>query len=354
MALTAIADAVPYPSLVWMPGGVASGVLTINAANNEAAQVFIAPKTGNINTLHFCTGAVTTGATVTVALKAVDASGDPAAVIASESLVIANADDNKHLQVILDPVAAVAAGTPYALCVINPAIGFGNMRINSYLGIAGLATRAFPYADLLVGVWAKQTRMMAAAVGYDDATLYNIGSGLFVNGVATDTNSGSSPDEVGNRFQVPVPCKASGIYFEPSAFAAGADYVLTLYDSDGLTPLAQITLDGDHRASAASGLVLVEFPAVTLLANTTYRVAVRATTVNNVSYMLYSVEVNADLSVAAGGVQCYHTGRTWNPGPGAWTDTATQRILIGVMLSTFDNGVSAGGGFPVLGGSVVQ
>lgn len=328
----------PWPSIYNAPSGLQSAVLVIHAVNEEAAGIFIAPRAGNISKLHFCTGTVTTGATVTVALKTLDGSGDPAGVVASKTLVIDNTDDNKHLSVTLNPVAAVTAGVAYALTVAQPAAAAGDMTVQAfavlYAGGSPLMQN-FPYSDLKTAGWVKQNRQIAGAVEYDTGNIYNIGAGLFVSSANAAVNNTTTPDEIGNVFTLPFPARVGGVWFNSAAMAAGADFTAKLYDGAN-NLLASVSLDGDDRMGSTGPWFMRFGLEVDLTAGSTYRVTILPATANSVTLYRFTVADNVDLAIVDGGSGMYETSRKSG---GAWTNTNTRRIHLGLLLSGFDNGV---------------
>lgn len=159
-------------------------------------------------------------------------------------------------------------------------------------------------------------------------------------------NSGTAgADEYALAFSLPFPCKLNAATIFMMADAA-ADFEVLLYGSDGATVLSTLTHDGD----VTSGAVLKNAffylgTEVTLLANTTYRLAVRPTTVNSV-YLAYHSYSNLALMETKGGGGAFYLSARLNQG-GSWTDynSGTFRSPhISLNFSAFDDAVSAGGG----------
>ena len=94
--------------------------------------------------------------------------------------------------------------------------------------------------------------------------------------------------------------------------------------------------------------------AYNLTAGTAYYLALTPQNTTNVTLSrLTSFANNALLGNLPGGVSLYEGTRT---DAGAWSDTNTNRPAMGLILSQLDDGtaVGAGGGLPIIGGSVVR
>ena len=92
--------AAPHLAGPWAVGG-----MTLDASGEKAASIFRVPKTGNIRTLRFRLGTVTTGQTLKAGLYTVDTSGDPTTTayggMAVGTVAVADGDDNTEKVVTL-------------------------------------------------------------------------------------------------------------------------------------------------------------------------------------------------------------------------------------------------------------
>jgi hypothetical protein len=177
------------------------------------------------------------------------------------------------------------------------------------------------------------------ALKYDDGTYAKI-PGLVLPIVSITNqafNNTSTPDERGLRFQVEFDCKISGFWMQISANQP-ADAVL--YDNAS-SVLATVVIDPEVRqgVSAITKSWFYFSSAISLTANTTYRLVLKPTTVNSVTLQQFNATSNAILEATDGGIEWYLTSRT---DAGAWTDTTTSQPFIGIILSELD--VSSGGG----------
>lgn len=339
---------IPYPPL--SPSGAPtfnSGV-TIDAANEKVAWIFNAPKSGDIRKVGFRTGTVATGATVDVRIETVDAAtGDPSGTLwaanTNVSHAIANGDDSVWLTTAaLTADATVVKGDLLAVVIANPGASFGNIAFGAFDDDSASSGPAMPYQDLFTASWTKQT----AGGGWLIAVEYSDGSYAYVPGcwalssVSTDTyNSGSTPDERGVKFRLPYPVRVTGFW---AWLDLDGDCDIVLYDSDGTTALLTKSLDSSQRVGTAGRLLYYNFASTAnLSANTYYRLVIKPTTVTNVSSYRLTAPSSAAMDTYHGGQDFHNTTRT---DAGAWTDTTTDRPMLGIVADAFDDAVSAGGG----------
>jgi hypothetical protein len=183
---------------------------------------------------------------------------------------------------------------------------------------------------------------------YDDSTYARVGSPHtcwpFVSASTHTFNSGSTPDERGIKWTPPVTVEVSGVWVNLAASAA-CDVVL--YDSGG-TALQTITLDPDYPRSTAEMFTFLMFGTVqTLTAGQVYRLTVKPTSVSNVSVYSWAVNAAAILEAIEGGSAMHGTSRT---DAGAFSDTTTQRYMMGFLVSGVDTGGSGGASsYPFVG-----
>ncbi len=190
------------------------------------------------------------------------------------------------------------------------------------------------------GTWSTTVfRWPVVVLEFDDGHFGTLGDSMPSPGT-TAYNSGTNPEERGLRFQTPFPCKCVGATVA-LALAANAECAVSLYSvTGGSTPLATVAIDLNTISAAASTrLLTVLWPEVELTANTTYYIAVRATTANNVTLNEWTVG-------AAGHWEAYPMGTTWYEATTTdagvnWVDVTTMRPCIFPLLSAVDDG--AGG-----------
>lgn len=325
--------------------------LTIDAASEKAAMIFQAPKTGNVSAIMWKTGTVTTGATLDVRLETVDTTtGHPTGTLkgtnSNGSQVVANTDDDKVFVTTLTTACAVTKGDIIAVVIVNPGASFGNMVVSSINNMGGY----YPYTDLYTTSWSLQAPSPVAALKYDDNTYSQVpGCYPFETFTSVNFNNGSSPDEIGNIFQVPFKCRVTGWWLYTQPIGATRDFDIVLYDSNGTTALQTYSFDPnvDSGTGAQSFRCGLFSGTSTLTINTNYRIAMKPTTANSNNLWYYSVLSSDILGAFSGGSNMHRTGRT---DAGSWTQVTDERCLIGVLIDQLDDGVGSGGGS---GGSYV-
>jgi hypothetical protein len=178
--------------------------------------------------------------------------------------------------------------------------------------------------------------------------------------ISTTTSSidtGTTPNEIGLKFQVPFPCKLSEFMGWITMTAAGSDFDFILYDA-GSTPVATLSQDGDYKAGATSLRLwhLWLQTEYTLTANTIYRLIIKPTTTNNIA-LAYYVFPSQLAAMIPGGANWCLTQRTG----GAWTDfnngtDGYRQPCISLGFTAFDDAASAGGGLirnPGMSGGII-
>lgn len=314
--------------------------MSISAAGDKIAFVVQAPKTGTIDQVGWRTGTVTTGATMDVRLETVSATtGDPTGTLfgtnTNGSQVVAGSDDDHWFDTSLTSGASVTKGDLLAIVIVNPGSP-GNLEIVGTMLIDG----NFPYCDRFVSAaWTKQPGSPVLALRYNDSSY----EPLFTWPISAigeyDIDSSTTPDEVSLRFQLPFPVQVTGFWavidFDNNATAK-------LYDSDGSTVLASVTVDKDVRQTGSSAQHRVHFAAaVSLLANTYYRLSIvppDASAQVRVFYVLTSSAALLD------GLPCGQKFTiSYRTDAGSWSDATNTRPLIGLII----DGFSAGGGLLV-------
>lgn len=315
--------------------GITIGSLTIDAGDEKAAFVFRAPKAGNIDRVAFRTATVTTGATVDVRLETVGTDGNPTGTLAGTntngSKVIANGDDDAWIETTLTAAAAVTRGQLLALVIVNPSVSPGNLNIARFGG------EGFPYALNYTTSWqTKTSSTLPMAVRYDDTTYPRVwGAQPFATLAQTSVTTATTPDEVGNKFTVPFPCKAEGAWVAANVSNTSGDFTVRLYDGSN-NVLASATIDMNQQGAELHRVVWDT--EVTLAIATTYRLVILPTTTNALNYR-HATWPSGLASAAPGAGAWEFTSRT---DAGAWTDTADKIAMIGLLISALDDG--AGGG----------
>ena len=321
---------------------MASAQSILDNSDDRVAFVFRVPKSGNITKVGFRVITAATPQTIRVSLCTVDAAtGDPTTTLYGGSAAGTQASPaaNTFYEVTLGTAAAATIGDVIAV-VLQFDTTAGDVGISPGLtSYGGRAIVAFPYLDVFATAWTKGAAngvncIPACTIGYDDGTYpYNGMTPIATTAPAIVTfNNGSTPDEVGNRFTVPFPCRVSG-FWAICDFDGDAD--LVLYGPTD-TVLATVSVDKDIEAVAtAAHQTYLPFAPVTLAASTTYRFVVKPTSATSLSVYRISSHSAAAMDQMSGGQTFHETSRT---DAGAWTDTTTQRIFsLGLLFDGFGN-----------------
>lgn len=344
-----------------VPGFTTTTALT--ASTHKTAMIFQVPHTGTLDKIEFRMGAIANSPDngIRVSFQDVDATtGAPDGTqdqyrdIAAGSLTAStwtvpglmtsdgtdggtkrSVTKGQWMAAVIEYVSFVASDS-FSISVTNLVSATNSPDLN------------FTYAAHYNGAsWSKSVNTWNMALKYDDGTYRHIANSIIPMTAANSNtfNSGSTPDERGLRFQVPWDCEIDGIQVRVDVDNV-AD--LILYDS-GSSALVTVSLDPDIRATSNAMNGMVTIPTTALTANTTYRIAVKPTSASSV--IVHDIDVNsaAIMQSFAGGTAWYSTTRT---DAGAWTDTTTNRPMIGLRISGIDTGggaSSSGGAFTFLG-----
>lgn len=300
-----------------------NSTVSFTAATHKFAMVTYAPASGSIDQIEFGTGTVTTGATVEARIETVDSSGDPSGSLvaagASGTVVVANSDDAVWKTVSIGTPPAVVKGDRIALVLVissgTPSLA---LRISSPL-ISDVTT----YTDYYNGsVWAKQAAPIAMTVRYSGSSDYVPFLGLLPARLPTFTsiNTGSTPDELGNKITVPFTCTVVGVWVYINSVVGDAD--LVVYDAANNVLFSKSHLAAQRRTAGVSLTVGADF---NVRAGEVVRVVVKPTSVTNVA-ILQSTE--SKLTAFSMGSDCVNTSRT---DAGVWTE-GTDPVGIGLIV----------------------
>lgn len=338
--------------------GTATGS-PLTASTDRMAFIFQCPKAGTLAKIHFLITALTTGEDLKCSFQDVDGTtaNSPPDGTADQFRVVSApggtgwfttglmTDDGTNGGV----KRTVTQGQVLAVVIEWNAFSAGNLTIGiAFLGDGSSQTGVpiLPYTLRRTGgTWQVNSRGLGCfALEYDDgsfAELETVGCLPFKATTIQQGDTGTTPDEFGLRFQPPFNCKVDGVWFHGNT---SDNYDVVLYDTDGATVLASVSMDKDVRDSTGNAFRYARFTSqATLTAGGTYRVVLKPTTAtsNSVGLWYFDVESASLLGACALGTEAHWTQRT---NAGAWTETTTRRPFMGLQISEVETPAAAGGG----------
>lgn len=358
MAITA------FPQ-IWLPaspgvtnGNLAFSAITLNASGDRLGFVIQCPKAGTLDWFEYCLSTVANNPDngMRSSFQTVDAAtGNPdgtqsqfrdiTGTFTSNTWKVppgVMTDDGTDVGVKRTVVAGemLACVIDFVSFTASDSISFATLSVNS--GGQQIVTNQY-VADASTGTYAKSTTTLPIlALKYSDGTYaeFDVPIWPLLTLNARTFNNASTPDERALRFQVPLPCRCAGAWIRMDLDNA-ADVVL--YDAAS-SVLATASLDPDIRSVNGGVPFKVLWTAVDLAASTTYRLAIKPTTGSSIITYDFDVNAAALMACVSGGAGFYGSTRT---DAGAWTDTTTQRPVMGLILDGFDN-AGGGGSFDVV------
>lgn len=359
----AFADISGIPLLY--PGALLAGnnswgtfnALTMDAEGEMVAFRFPAPKSGTINRVGFRFGTVTQAPTegLTVSFQAGDGTGLPdgtpthsrlveaGSIVAntwvSTGLITDDGTDTGSKKTVTRGESLYAV-IEFAAFALSDALQIAHQHNAFYSHL-----RTSVYALLFTSSWAKQ----AGPVGLVFAVEYEDDGWVPIAGcVPTESNSSiamssaSNPNERGMKFTLPGGLRVNGFIVHKTAAGTTGTFQLFLYDgSDNV--LASTNDQDPDEFSAAGNAGFGWYPfenvaQVELNANTTYRVAIKATGAGNIALNGVQPDAFEHRSAMPWGTDAVQTVR----GGGAWTDDSTTGIQYFIGLTI--DGISSNSG----------
>ena len=323
------------------PPTTLSTLHTFNDSDDAAAVILRIPRTGTLSKVHFLCGTVgTTNYTARISFQDIDlTSGFPDGTVdqyrtwtpssntfISTGLITSDGTDTGTQR-------SVTAGNLLAVVWDFSAYTSGSYTINHH---ALTGAQSFPYHTTWETAWAKSVTkgFYSLALEYSDGTIVLPDDCIpYASTFRTDTiNTGTTPDESGIVITMPFEAECSGFNVF-SDLDGNAD--VCLYDG-GSTILRSQSLDLDVRLGTASGWFIGSWAPIVLGRGQTYRLTVLPTSATSLAIYGHSFpsQAWADRCLGGAGVG-YRTTRT---DAGAWTDTLTEKMFLGLVLSKLHDG----------------
>jgi hypothetical protein len=179
-----------------------------------------------------------------------------------------------------------------------------------------------------------------AVISFSDGALGFFYGGFVFRTISTTTfNSGSTPNERGQLFQLPFPCRVRGCYVFAQLGTTNADLDLILYSDPLGTPVAQRTVSVDQNtiATAGSSQRIVEYfsSGYDVPANTPVVLAVKPTTTNNVTLPFKTLANAAHRITDIWGTSGYGVNRS--SGAFAQQNSGLDHYFIGLLIEAFEH-----------------
>ena len=320
---------------------------TIDASGEKSGAIGQPKKEGNITSVHWATGNVTTGGTVDVRIETFNsATGFPSGTLWSTttngSHVVGAGDDNVWLETALTSAAAVTFDDIICVIVVAGSPGNINHACHAQTGHTGGAS-AFPRGVLYTTSWSSGSVTPVFYLEYDDGEIvpfFNAAHAITPGALVT-INTGTTPDEIGNYFTNQIAGYVSGGVVGNTLTSAAATFDLILYDGSNNVLASASTVNNIASTGYGTKTLIFTTP-VQVGYGDTLRLVIKPTTANNSD--IYASIIPSDACIGVMGAGCCRTHRT---NAGAWTETTTEIITIMPVYSGFDDGAGSGGGMLV-------
>jgi hypothetical protein len=307
----------------------------------------------SIRKVGFRFGAVTKagGSALTVSLQNVSTSANPPQPDGTQDETVAIANANAAfasktwiMTGNLSADRSVSFGEELAVVVEydgSGRIGSDSVVVSSILTATNSCN---PVTSLYTSSWATSTRTPNFIFECSDGTFATFdGCSISKDSSSATYNSGSTPDEYGNEFQIPFACKTDGAWLLITPQTTSSDFEVVLYS--GTTALATATVDASTAGPVTGRIHILWGSEIELAANTNYILALKPTTANNVSLGYFDVDASTHWD-ATGIPTCAMVTRT---NAGSWSGTTTtRRMTCGLNVSAIDTG-GGSGGVPLIG-----
>jgi hypothetical protein len=320
---------------------------TMDASGEKWAIIFRVPRSGTLDLMEFQIGTVGNNPDngLKVSFQDLDANGVPDGTPDQYRLLAGPFTSNTWITPGLMTAdgtnggtkRAVTAGQMLAFVCEFESFTAGDSYNPKFLdidatfgGILGDNTRA----RFQSAAWTKLPGNGCCALKYATDGYVPIADDIFPILTLTTAQFGmdSANDEFALRFQLPASVQCDGAWLW-GEIDADADVVI--YDSNGTTVLGSASIDASARPGTGPSKHHARWPAVTLQANTTYRVSLKATTIIEQT-LLYNWTANSAglMAAAHGGVEWYRSKRADG---GSWTDENTIRPFMGIHIIGLDS-----------------
>jgi hypothetical protein len=210
-----------------------------------------------------------------------------------------------------------------------PTTAFVTVRRAFRIGNLGSAL-GLPHSTEFATAWTKSGALPILTYRYSDGAVGPLPAVSASTVVTSAFTPSTTPDEVGAKFQLPwgAVCRGARVQLDVTTLATSALTIKLYSAADAL--LASATIPAATLASTSLSNVDVFWDAVTLTADTDYRLTVLPTAADNTQLGAFAAVDTDSKAALACGDRWQLTQRT---DAGAWTDTALTVPLVGLWLA---------------------
>jgi len=335
-----------YPTPIWADS-TSNG--TLNSGTPQLAQIFTVPKSGTINQLAVQLSTIGTSDTMQLSLQTVNSSGNPSGTLYGSSAAQTFTPSAGSVNSVTLSTPATATEGDIVALVLGFSSTAGSVNVvssdRSYFG-GSLAT--FPYSLTYNGSsWSKSQACWCVYLGYNDGTYPDIAT-IPVLSATTFTfaqNLGSSPDEYGMYFQMPMKALVEGVWVLSNANNSSPYDTVNLYSTNGATVLASANLSQGYSTTGA--VRFIPFTSlVTLTEGLSYYLTLKSgSTSSNTFYSMTFGNANAATSMHGNLNGTQTLQGIYRQNSGTWTYSTTARYAIGLMVRQCLNAGSVGASY---------
>jgi hypothetical protein len=351
MALTNLNDIVPYPN--WPRGlrdvNTTFSSLSADSATDQVAFAIRLIEAGTIDKVHMRVSTMTGIQSMRVAFQDLDAEGKPDGTDTHFRVyTTTGSEDNTVITTGLMTTdgtdigtkKTVAVGDKFAVVISLPSWTTGKVSWSYVPGPSDTYQFSFGWFSSNSGSsWGLWEVMPVMGIEFDDGSYPFLANTVLSETLASPSiDSGTTPDEYALKLTVPVPMRATGVFFKGST---ASNTRVTLYDSiDTVLGGGVLTPDIQQTTHIRTRQVFFATP-VELVAGDVYRIAWNVADLTNRFYWTMDFPVAAQRKILPNGLNMQLSERE---DAGAWTDTDTEMSLAGFLVDQLGDDAGGGGG----------
>lgn len=253
---------------------------------------------------------------------------------------------NQNLIATLITPVTITRGTVFGICAdANSGTWSGTNFINIRTGfVSTYPSYNFPYSAGITGASYADNVVDCPTFLYKSST--KTYGQPYETVVSLNNSNTSTPDEYGMYFRLPTgTCSTYQISGVRLGCLIAANFDVLLYDTNGTTVLASVTVDVDQQNATTHGAynyLFADATLPTLTAGSYYRLVVRPSTATAMGPLQYfTFRADADKTAILGNAaDVQYTTRT---DAGAWTQDTNRLFAMQAIIVALDAGTSTGG-----------